>query len=108
MAFGDITWKLSKQSFVTSAEKCPFNFVLYISSQKRKRALEKRTNPVVAQKAVDMGGKMAEKQMETLEKQKGKVDTFLGEEVCHNIQLNNYQYLLLNSSVLFYVVMLFV
>ena len=34
------------------------------------------------EKAVDMASKMAEKQMETMEEQKGKVDQFLGEEVC--------------------------
>lgn len=33
------------------------------------------------EKAVDMAGKMAEKQMQTLEEQKGKVEQFLGEEV---------------------------
>ena len=53
-----------------------------------KKALEKRTNPAVAQmgakvgeKAVETAGKMADKHLETLEKQQGKVDQFLGEEV---------------------------
>lgn len=62
-----------------------FDFVI----KKEKRGLEKRVNPAAVQmgakageKAVDMAGKMAEKQMETLEEQKGKVDQFLGEEVC--------------------------
>ena len=60
-----------------------------LSQKKGKRRLEKRANPVAGQmsakageKAVDMAGKMAEKQMETMEKQKGKVDQFLGEQVC--------------------------
>ena len=43
------------------------------------------------EKAVDMAGKMAEKQMETLEEQKGKVDQFLGEEVRTPI-INSGQY----------------
>ena len=63
---------------------------LLISSQKNaKRELEKRANPAAAQmtakageKAVDMAGKMAEKQMETMEQQKSKAEKFLGEEVC--------------------------
>lgn len=36
------------------------------------------------EKAVDMGAKVAEKQMEMHEKQRGKVDQFLGEEVRQN------------------------
>lgn len=36
-------------------------------------------------KAVDMGAKMAEKQIEINEKQKEKVDEFLGEEVRQNV-----------------------
>ena len=42
-------------------------------------------NPAVAaaagEKAVEMGGKMAEKQMEKMEQQQNKVDQFLGSEV---------------------------
>ena len=56
--------------------------------KKETRGLEKRINPAAAQmgakageKAVDMAGKMAEKQMQTLEEQKGQVEQFLGEEV---------------------------
>lgn len=37
------------------------------------------------EKTVEMGAKMAEKQMEINEKQKGKVDEFLGEEVRQNV-----------------------
>ena len=33
------------------------------------------------EKAVEMGGKMAEKQMEKMEQQQNKVDQFLGSEV---------------------------
>ena len=60
----------------------------FFSQQSDQGRLEKRVNPAAAQmgakageKAVDMGAKLAEKQMETMEKQKGKVDKFLGQEV---------------------------
>ena len=36
------------------------------------------------EKAVEMGAKVAEKQLEMNEKQRGKVDQFLGEEVRQN------------------------
>lgn len=60
----------------------------FLSQESTKGKLEKRTNPAVAQmsakageKAVEMGAKVAEKQMEINEKQRGKIDQFLGEEV---------------------------
>ena len=65
--------------------------MLFLSQESAKGKLRKRLNPAAAQmgakageKAVEMGAKVAEKQMEINEKQRGKTDQFLGEEVRQN------------------------
>ena len=67
------------------------NYCAFLSQESAKGKLAKRVNPAAAQmgakageKAVEMGAKAAEKQMEMYEKQRGKVEQFLGEEVRQN------------------------
>ena len=67
------------------------NSCAFLSQENTAGKLAKRVNPAAAQmgakageKAVEMGAKVAEKQLEMNEKQRGKVDQFLGEEVRQN------------------------
>ena len=67
------------------------NYRAFLSQENTAGKLAKRVNPAAAQmgakageKAVEMGAKVAEKQLEMNEKQRGKVDQFLGEEVRQN------------------------